>query len=111
MTFVKSLLNLIIFLSTDNNKKDFVLYCESRFYRDHFVDLIDNLLSLDQKNVIIVTSNIDPSIFVLTGFSINISIQNNVLKHQQQTHLCLFYKLSVDLYQLQKFYQNFFQQI
>ena len=59
MIFIKSLINLLLFLSIDNSKKDFVLYCESSFYRDHFVDLIDNLLSLDQQNVIILTSNID----------------------------------------------------
>ena len=41
--FFESLINLIKFVKIDNNKKEFVFYSESKFYRDHFVDLILNL--------------------------------------------------------------------
>ena len=44
--FFESFINLIKFVNIDNNKKEFVFYSESKFYRDHFIDLILNLKKL-----------------------------------------------------------------
>jgi len=57
--FFKSLVNLINFYKIDENKKEYVFYSESKFYREHFVDLIDNFIKLGQKNIIFVTSDKD----------------------------------------------------
>ncbi len=71
--FFESLINLIKFVKIDNNKKEFVFYSESKFYRDHFVDLILNLKKLGQKNIILITSDKDDIAFfkeILTCFYI-----------------------------------------
>ena len=34
--FFESLINLIKFINIDNEKKEFVFYSESKFYRDYF---------------------------------------------------------------------------
>ena len=57
--FFNSIINLIKYLRTNDEKKEFVFYSESKFYRDHFIDLIDNLIKLNQRNIIFVTSDID----------------------------------------------------
>ena len=61
--FFESLINLIKFINIDNKKKEFVFYSESKFYRDHFIDLIINLKKLGQKNIILITSDKDDIIF------------------------------------------------
>jgi len=61
--FFESLINLIKFVKIDNNKKEFVFYSESKFYRDHFVDLILNLKKLGQNNIILITSDKDDVAF------------------------------------------------
>jgi len=61
--FFESLINLIKFVKIDNNKKEFVFYSESKFYRDHFVDLILNLKKLGQNNIILITSDKDDIAF------------------------------------------------
>ena len=71
--FFESLINLIKFVKIDNNKKEFVFYSESKFYRDHFVDLILNLKKLGQNNIILITSDKDDVAFfkgILTCFYI-----------------------------------------
>ena len=71
--FFESLINLIKFVNIDNNKKEFVFYSESKFYRDHFVDLILNLKKLGQNNIILITSDKDDIAFfkgILTCFYI-----------------------------------------
>lgn len=71
--FFESLINLIKFVKIDNNKKEFVFYSESKFYRDHFVDLILNLKKLGQNNIILITSDKDDIAFfkgILTCFYI-----------------------------------------
>ena len=57
--FIKSVINLIKYLNINNSKKEFVFYSESKFYREHFIDLIENLVLLNQENVIFVTSDIE----------------------------------------------------
>ena len=58
-TFIKSVINLLKYLNINNSKKEFVFYSESKFYREHFIDLIENLLLFNQKNIIFVTSDIE----------------------------------------------------
>ena len=47
--FLRSLLNLFIYFNIDDEKKKFVFYSESKFYREHFIDLIDNLIERVKK--------------------------------------------------------------
>ena len=61
--FFETLINLIKVINIDNKKKEFVLDSESKFYRDHFIDLIINLKKLGQKNIILITSDKDDIIF------------------------------------------------
>ena len=43
LNFFKSFYNLIKFIRLDKAKKEFVFFSESKFYREHFIDLIDSL--------------------------------------------------------------------
>ena len=61
--FFESLINLIKFINIDNKKKEFIFYSESKFYREHFIDLILNLKKSGQKNIILITSDKDDIIF------------------------------------------------
>ena len=61
--FFLSLINLIKFINLDSKKKDFVFYTESKFYRDYFIDLILNLKKIDQKNIIVITSEKEDIVF------------------------------------------------
>ncbi len=61
--FFESLINLIKFINIDNKKKEFVFYSESKFYRDHFIDLILNLKKSGQRNTILIASDKDDIIF------------------------------------------------
>lgn len=73
MIFLKSLFGLIKFLCLNNKKKEFVFYSESKFYRDHFIDLILNFKKLGQKNMVLITSDINDVYFykeILTCFYI-----------------------------------------
>ena len=42
--FFDSFLSLIKFINTPKNKKKYVFFSESEFYKNHFQDLIENLL-------------------------------------------------------------------
>lgn len=57
--FVESIIGLIKFNKIDKNKKEFVFYSESRFYRNYFIDLILNLKKFNQNNIVLVTSDRD----------------------------------------------------
>ena len=61
--FFLSLIDLIKFIKLDNKKKDFVFYSESKFYREHYVDLIFNLKKINQKNIILITSEKEDIVF------------------------------------------------
>ena len=61
--FFESVINLIKFINTDKQKKEFVFYSESKFYRDYYIDLILNLRKKGQKNIILVTSDRDDVTF------------------------------------------------
>ena len=109
--FFESLINLIKFINIDNEKKEFVFYSESKFYRDYFIDLILNLIKSGQKNIILITSDKDDTIFfkeTITCLYIkNYFILNNFFKtlkckfmimtltdlgnHFQKSKLCKFY--------------------
>ena len=74
LNFFESLINLLNFIKIDNKKKDFIFFVESKFYRNHFIDLILSLKKLDHKNIIIITSNKDDFNFfknISTCFYIN----------------------------------------
>ena len=57
LNFFKSFYNLIRFFILEKNKKEFVFFSESRFYRDHFTELIDQLKKKNQNNIILITSD------------------------------------------------------
>ena len=57
--FVESIIGLIKFNKIDKNKKEFVFYSESKFYRNYFIDLILNLKKFNQNNIVLVTSDRD----------------------------------------------------
>ena len=57
--FIKSLINLVNFIKLENKKKEFVFFSESKFYREHFKDLILELKKRDQSNIIFVTMDQD----------------------------------------------------
>lgn len=61
--FFKSLINLLKFINIENKKKEFVFYSESKYYRDYYIDLIDNLKKLNQKNIILITSDEKDELF------------------------------------------------
>mgnify|MGYP005991330871 FL=1 len=55
--FFESLLNFIKFTQIKKKDREFVFYSESKFYRDHFIDLILNLKKLGNNNLIFITSD------------------------------------------------------
>lgn len=57
--FIKSLLSLINFIKLENKKKEFVFFSESKFYREHFIDLILELKKRGQSNIIFITMDQD----------------------------------------------------
>ena len=61
--FFESLINLIRFINLSYEKKEFVFYSESKFYREHFIDLILNLKKKGQKNIVLITSDRDDLLF------------------------------------------------
>lgn len=63
MIFFESLFNLIKFISLSYEKKEFVFYSESKFYREHFIDLILDLKKKNQKNIVLITSDRDDLLF------------------------------------------------
>ena len=109
--FFESLINLIKFINIDNEKKEFVFFSESKFYRDYFIDLILNLKKSSQKNIILITSDKDDTIFfkeIITCLYIKnffiLSIFFNILNckfmimtladlgnHIKKSKLCKFY--------------------
>ena len=76
--FIKSLINLVNFIKLENKKKEFVFFSESKFYREHFKDLILELKKRDQSNIIFVTMDQDDikyfkeyvKIFLISNFII-----------------------------------------
>tara|TARA_B100000795_G_scaffold268355_1_gene255162 strand:- start:99 stop:1223 length:1125 start_codon:yes stop_codon:yes gene_type:complete len=109
--FVESLINLIKFLNTDNKKKEFVFYSESKFYREDFIDLILNLKKAGQRNLILITSDKEDEMFfkeiltcfyienyfVLSSFFKNLNCKFMIMtltdlgNHFQKSKLCKFY--------------------
>ncbi len=63
MIFFRSLFSLLRFIFLDYKKKEFVFYSESKFYREHFIDLIINLKKLGKKNIVLITSDLDDVLF------------------------------------------------
>ena len=43
----------------ENEKKEFIFFSESKFYREHFMDLILELKKRDQNNMIMITMDKD----------------------------------------------------
>ena len=109
--FIESLINLIKFINIDKEKKEFVFFSESKFYRDYFIDLILNLKKSGQKNIILITSDKDDTIFFKETITC-LYIKNNLIlstffkilnckfmimtltdlgNHIQKSKLCKFY--------------------
>ena len=61
--FIESLLGLVRFTKLDKNKKEFVFYIESKFYRDYYIDLISSLKKMNQNNMVLITSDKDDLIY------------------------------------------------
>ncbi len=55
--FFYSFLSLIKFINTPKNKKKYVFYSESEFYKNHFLDLIENLLEIGEKDIFYICTN------------------------------------------------------
>lgn len=61
--FFLSLLNFIRYAKLKNKKENYIFYSESKFYREHFADLIDNFIKSQENNIIFVTSDYDDHIY------------------------------------------------
>ena len=57
--FLVSIFNLIRFLNIEKEKKEFVFYSESKFYRDYFIDLVNSLKKKGIDNIILISSDKD----------------------------------------------------
>ena len=57
--FLVSIFNLIKFLNIEKEKKEFVFYSESKFYRDYFIDLVSCLKKKGIDNIILISSDKD----------------------------------------------------
>ena len=55
--FIKSLFYLIKFINTSKEDKKYVFFSESEFYKNHFVDLIENLINLGEKKIFYICNN------------------------------------------------------
>ena len=55
--FIKSLLFLIKFINTSKEDKKYVFFSESKFYKNHFVNLIEDLINLGEKNIYYICKN------------------------------------------------------
>ncbi len=82
--FYFSLINLYNLLNLKNKKEKIFFYSESKFYTEHFADLIENLLELKIDNLTYVTSDYDDylyhknkleSYFVGNGFFLHLFFQ------------------------------------
>ena len=49
MHFFKSLVSLLKFSFLDKDKKEFIFFSESNYYRDYYIDLINSLRKLGKK--------------------------------------------------------------
>ncbi len=58
-SFIVSLYNLIIFCSIKKEKKEFVFFSESKYYRNYYKDLITDLKLKKQKNIVLITQDIE----------------------------------------------------
>ena len=63
LNFFKSLKNYIKFLNLPKNEKPIIFYSENKFYRYHFIDLIENFKILTKKKIIFITSDKDDYVF------------------------------------------------
>lgn len=68
MSFLGSLINLIKFNNLPLKNKKFVIFSETNFYKDHYIDLIENLEKYQKGSVIIVTSDINDFNFYKSKF-------------------------------------------
>ena len=82
--FLLSLINFYNFLNLSNKKEKIIFYSESKYYREHFVDLIENLLELKIDNLVYITSDYDDfiyykdklkSYFIPNGFFLHLFFQ------------------------------------
>ena len=84
LNFFKSLKNYIKFLNLPKNEKPIIFYSENKFYRYHFIDLIENFKILTKKKIIFITSDKDDYVFFKdkydSYFISNIFILNEFFK-------------------------------
>ena len=62
------------FIKLDDDKKEFVFFSESKFYREHFFDLISELKKKGENNLILITQDVDDLIYynkIINCFLIN----------------------------------------
>ena len=109
--FILSLINIIQFNKLDKNKKEFVFYSESKFYRNYYIDLIINLKKKKQNNIVLITSDKDDlnffdktikcfyiqNFFLLSYFFKNLNCKFMIMtltdlgNHIQKSKLCKYY--------------------
>ena len=84
MHFFKSLVSLLKFSFLDKDKKEFIFFSESNYYRDYYIDLINSLKKLGKKNIILVTTDkkdkeyfqsILPCFYINNHFILNVFFQ------------------------------------
>jgi YidC/Oxa1 family membrane protein insertase len=109
--FIESLVGLIKFIKLNKKEKEFVFYSESRFYRNYYIDLIIHLKKIDQKNIVLITSDKDDlkyfkneikcfyisNFFILTYFFKTLDCKFMIMtltdlgNHLQKSKLCKYY--------------------
>jgi hypothetical protein len=61
--FFLPLINFIKYLSIKEKENLLIFYSESKFYREHFIDLIINLKKTKKKNILFVTSDYEDYLY------------------------------------------------
>ena len=57
LCFFESLFNFLRFIQIKKENREFIFYSESKFYRDHFIDLILNFKKTGNQNLVLITSD------------------------------------------------------
>ena len=70
MSFFRSLINLVKFNNLPLKEKKFVFFSETNFYKDHYIDLLENLEKYQNGSVVIVTSDINDFNFYKLKFKL-----------------------------------------
>ena len=90
INFLKSFFNLIKYINLDSKQKKFVFFSETFFYKDHFVDLMNELKKNGEKKIIFITNDEKNYIYFQDKFKSFLIKNNLVLKVFFQILECKF---------------------